>query len=293
MSDEEKVSSVSLITMGLEVVDGGGAEDTTTGCIGAGVVRTALVTLVEWVVPALEVGAEVVVPALEVEAKVSFSNALWCDSFTSSLCFLSSGSSFSSILLMALSRASECTGSDVIFFLQTGQSCCRFPFIHSLIHHSQNECEHGRVKVRMNNSWHMTHVNSSCMDTSILLLADLVFSVTASRSARSCSLAASSLFKASMLLSSLFFSLSSCSLANCICIVVASTPSHLSDLELSGAATSPKMACDIFCHADINECESDDSNNCHKNAQCTNTVGSFTCSCNPGYTGDGVDCMST
>ena len=145
---------------------------------------------------------------------------------------------------MALSRASECTGSDVIFFLQTGQSCCRFPFIHSLIHNSQNECEHGRVKVRMNNSWHMTHVNSSCMDTSILLLADLVFSVAASRSARSCSLAASSLFKASMLLSSLFFSLSSCSLANCICIVVASTPRHLSDLELSGTATSPKMACE-------------------------------------------------
>ena len=64
MSDEEKVSSVSLITMGLEVVDGGGGEDTTTGCIGAGVVGAALVTLVERVVPALEVGAEVVVPAL-------------------------------------------------------------------------------------------------------------------------------------------------------------------------------------------------------------------------------------
>ena len=46
-------------------------------------------------------------------------------------------------------------------------------------------------------------------------------------------------------------------------------------------------------YADINECEVDDSNNCHENAQCTNTVGSFTCSCNPGYTGDGVNCTST
>ena len=33
-------------------------------------------------------------------------------------------------------------------------------------------------------------------------------------------------------------------------------------------------------------------NNCHVNANCTNTEGSFTCSCNPGYTGDGVNCTS-
>ena len=45
-------------------------------------------------------------------------------------------------------------------------------------------------------------------------------------------------------------------------------------------------------YADINECGSDDLNNCHENAQCTNTEGSFTCSCNPGYTGDGVNCTS-
>ena len=44
-------------------------------------------------------------------------------------------------------------------------------------------------------------------------------------------------------------------------------------------------------YADINECESEE-NNCHENANCTNTEGSFTCSCNPGYTGDGVNCTS-
>ena len=32
------------------------------------------------------------------------------------------------------------------------------------------------------------------------------------------------------------------------------------------------------------------NDNCHHNAQCTNTEGSFTCSCNPGYIGDGTEC---
>ena len=45
-------------------------------------------------------------------------------------------------------------------------------------------------------------------------------------------------------------------------------------------------------HTDFDECEIDDLNNCHENAQCTDTVGSYTCSCNPGYTGDGVNCTS-
>ena len=32
------------------------------------------------------------------------------------------------------------------------------------------------------------------------------------------------------------------------------------------------------------------SDNCDENAQCNNTEGSFTCSCHPGYTGDGTEC---
>ena len=48
----------------------------------------------------------------------------------------------------------------------------------------------------------------------------------------------------------------------------------------------------VVLHVDINECGSDDFNNCDENAQCTNTEGSYTCSCNPGYTGDGIICAS-
>jgi len=44
-------------------------------------------------------------------------------------------------------------------------------------------------------------------------------------------------------------------------------------------------------HADINECENGDDN-CHENANCTNTEGGLNCSSNPGYSGDRVNCMS-
>jgi hypothetical protein len=37
----------------------------------------------------------------------------------------------------------------------------------------------------------------------------------------------------------------------------------------------------------VNEC---DSNPCDSNAQCTDTDGSYTCACNPGYSGDGHSC---
>ena len=57
-------------------------------------------------------------------------------------------------------------------------------------------------------------------------------------------------------------------------------------------STGNMLQCVLFFHVDINECGSDDPNNCDENAQCTNTEGSHTCTCNPGYTGDGVICAS-
>ena len=42
---------------------------------------------------------------------------------------------------------------------------------------------------------------------------------------------------------------------------------------------------------DINECESNNGG-CDVNATCTDTVGSFTCACNDGFTGHGTACSN-
>lgn len=44
--------------------------------------------------------------------------------------------------------------------------------------------------------------------------------------------------------------------------------------------------------ADINECGNSSSHNCDEHASCSNTDGSFECSCNVGYSGDGTTCTS-
>ena len=43
----------------------------------------------------------------------------------------------------------------------------------------------------------------------------------------------------------------------------------------------------LLTRVDIDECQRN-THNCNVNATCTNTPGSFFCTCNPGYTGDGV-----
>ena len=40
---------------------------------------------------------------------------------------------------------------------------------------------------------------------------------------------------------------------------------------------------------DLDECTTG-SDSCDVNSVCQNTVGSYTCSCNAGYTGDGKPC---
>ena len=42
-------------------------------------------------------------------------------------------------------------------------------------------------------------------------------------------------------------------------------------------------------HSDADECLNN-SHNCSENANCTNTEGSFNCSCKPGYIGNGHNC---
>lgn len=44
----------------------------------------------------------------------------------------------------------------------------------------------------------------------------------------------------------------------------------------------------FWCDLDVNECGS--NNTCHTNASCMNTNGSFTCTCNEGYIGNGITC---
>ena len=41
--------------------------------------------------------------------------------------------------------------------------------------------------------------------------------------------------------------------------------------------------------SDIDEC-TEESDNCHHNATCNNTDGSFNCTCNSGYRGNGTFC---
>ena len=49
------------------------------------------------------------------------------------------------------------------------------------------------------------------------------------------------------------------------------------------------IKCVTFC-VDINECTMGE-NRCHDNAVCSNLLGSYDCTCNPGFAGDGFSCF--
>ena len=50
-------------------------------------------------------------------------------------------------------------------------------------------------------------------------------------------------------------------------------------------------SCHLILSIDINECELE-RHNCHMYADCTDTIGSFECTCNSGFEGDGMHCGS-
>lgn len=51
----------------------------------------------------------------------------------------------------------------------------------------------------------------------------------------------------------------------------------------------PFLSLYIPLFVDINECKTG-IDNCHSDANCTNTKGSFYCTCKTGYSGNGVIC---
>ena len=46
----------------------------------------------------------------------------------------------------------------------------------------------------------------------------------------------------------------------------------------------------LYLYADIDECATNETNECDPNALCTNTEGSYICRCLKGYEGDGRNC---
>ncbi|XP_046547197.1 neurogenic locus notch homolog protein 1-like isoform X2 [Haliotis rubra] len=67
------------------------------------------------------------------------------------------------------------------------------------------------------------------------------------------------------------------------------------DCKNSGTCVSTTCVCDgtgyngDSCENDINECDAG-TDDCHTNADCKNTEGSFTCTCKPNYAGNGKSC---
>lgn len=67
-------------------------------------------------------------------------------------------------------------------------------------------------------------------------------------------------------------------------------PLSLRYLHKGGSIRALKFIFLSILSTDINECEIG-ADNCDRNAICTNTAGSFKCSCKPGWLGDGTKCV--
>ena len=48
----------------------------------------------------------------------------------------------------------------------------------------------------------------------------------------------------------------------------------------------------LLFNIDIDECQVVGGHNCSENATCADTHGSYSCTCNPGYEGTGIKCLS-
>ena len=75
---------------------------------------------------------------------------------------------------------------------------------------------------------------------------------------------------------------------------LASMDSLVMELTAQVSLRFPQSVVIVILHylyfSDINECKLG-TDDCHPNATCTDTVGSFDCSCNSGFTGNGMDCF--
>ena len=50
------------------------------------------------------------------------------------------------------------------------------------------------------------------------------------------------------------------------------------------------LCTDCLFSTDIDECTDPSRNNCSTNANCTDTIGSYDCTCHVGYSGNGYTC---
>lgn len=67
---------------------------------------------------------------------------------------------------------------------------------------------------------------------------------------------------------------------------------QVSVVERNIVASTSLFECTIPTAADINECALGEDE-CDDNATCSNTEGSYQCTCDPGFTGNGFNCTST